>query len=190
MKAINPNMYPKGGYQYKDPDGSVFAADSWAGVIKRVEAYRKRQGKPTDTAHDDVITQACQKNPVLCSEKNLANEAQLRHTSLKSRVLQWLGRVRAVREKSPLTFVSDALHAARCDVCRRCSKNTGMPEGCGSCRVALKALAEDCIGRREISGIVTACIMTGEYLPVATWIDVPTIPNPELPGECWRKRTL
>ena len=109
---------------------------------------------------------------------------------MKSRVLQWLGRVRAAREKTPLIFVNDALHAARVDVCSRCPKNTGLPEGCGSCRAALKALAEDVIGKRALDGRVTACIVLGEYIPVSTWFESPAIPNGELPGECWRKRSL
>ena len=62
MKAINPNMYPKDGYRFKDPDGSWHHGDSWAGVINRVKAYRSRQGKPVDGVHDEVIAQACHRN--------------------------------------------------------------------------------------------------------------------------------
>lgn len=190
MKAINPNIFPKGGYLFKDPDGTVHTGDSWAGVRARVKAYRKRQGKPVDTVDEEVITQACQRNPVLCVEEHPANAEQMKKVSLKGRVLLWLNRVRNVRGKRPLVFVAGDLNAARADVCFRCSKNQGTPEGCGSCRAALKALRDDIIGSRNFDQRLNACGVLGEYLPVSTWLELQAVPDPELPWECWRKRSL
>lgn len=190
MKAINPNIYPKGGYVFRDPDGSRHTADSWAGVIARVKRYRKRQGRPEAGVDEEVVNQACQQNPILCSEVHPANAEQLRRVSLKGRILLWLGKLREAKTKNPLVFVNDSLHAARVDVCSRCPKQAGLPEGCGSCRQALRALAEDVVGRRALDTRVAACSVLGEYLPVSTWIEAVTIPNPELHWECWRKRSL
>lgn len=190
MKAINPNVYPKGGYQFKDPDGSLHVGDSWAGVIARVKKYRHRQGKPTDGIHDEVIIQACQKHPVLCTEINQANIEQTKRVSLKGRILLWLNKVKAAREQHPLTFVSDQLRAARQDVCSRCTQNQGTPDGCGSCRAALRNLRESIIGKRPFNERADSCAILGEYLPVSTWIEVQTVDNPSLPWECWRKRSV
>lgn len=173
-----------------DPDGSKHIGTTWGGVIARVKAYRKRQGKSTETVRDEVIAQGCHRSPSICSEESDAVKEQTRYISLKGRVLLWLTSLRQWKEKHPPRFVGDALHAARSDVCIRCSRNTGMPEGCGSCRAALKALASDIIGSRKSDDRLAGCIVTGEHLPVATWLDSVAIANSELPGECWRKRTL
>lgn len=190
MKAINPNIYPSGGYWFQDPDGSKHVGQSWAGVINAVTAYRQRKGLPVDRVADEVITQACQRTPVICTETSEAIKAQTRYVSLKGRVLLWLTRLRTSKTKEPLVFTNDGMHAARSDVCIRCPKNTGLPEGCGSCRAALRALMEDIVGSRKSDPRLTGCIVLGEYLPVSTWLDQTTVANAELPGECWRKRTL
>lgn len=190
MKTINPNVYPKDGYRFRDSDGSLHVAQTWGGVIARVRRYRLRNNRPEGAVMEEVIAQACQNNPGLCSEEHPANKAAIKQASLKSRILIWLNRMHMHRQKEPLTYVNDPLHAARVDVCSRCPKQTGLPEGCGSCRAALRTLAESVIGSRAIDQRVTACSVLGEYLPVSTWIEQMTIPNPDLHWECWRKRSL
>ena len=190
MKTINPNVFPKDGYVFVESDGSKHVAQTWGGVIARVRRYRLRNNRPEGAVMEEVIAQACQKNPGLCSEDHPANREMVKQASLKSRILIWLNRINARKDKEPLTFVSNDLHAARVDVCSRCPKNTGLPEGCGSCRAALKHLAESVIGSRQLDGRVNACGVLGEYIPVSSWFEQVTIPNPDLHWECWRKRTL
>ena len=190
MKSINPNIYPKDGYWFQEADGSKHVGQTWEGVIARVTAYRSRQGKPIDTVREEVITQACQRTPSICTEESAALKAQTRYVSLKGRVLLWLSRLRDQKEKIPVPFVNDAMHAARSDVCIRCSKNTGMPEGCGSCRAALKALMGSIVGSRQSDSRLGGCIVLGEYLPVSTWIDSIAVANAELPAECWRRKSI
>lgn len=190
MKKINRSIYPKTGYQFTESDGTVLQASNWDGVIMRVKRYRRRQRLPEGNAAQEVIEQACRDNPGICFEESPEYKAQLKKTSLKGLVLLWINAVRQRREREPLVFVGDVLHAARVDVCSRCPKNTELPSGCGSCVAALRALAEGVVGNRQLDGRVHGCIVLGEHLPVSTWIETPTLPNPELPAECWRKRTL
>ena len=192
MKQINPNMYPHGGFYFKEADGTTHAADSWDGVISRVKRYRKRQGKPTDTVDTEVIFQACVRNPTLCVEDNGVTRAKQLEASLKTRVLTWLTRVRRVKEKNSeaLRFVDPGLHDARTDVCIRCPMDKSLPEGCGSCRQALKSLQEEIVGSRQTDSRATACPVLGEYLPVSAWIEQIAVPNDALWAECWRKKTL
>lgn len=190
MMAINPNVYPHGGYWFQDADGSKHTGQTWAGVIARVEAYRQRQGKPTERVAEEVIAQACSRTPNICSEESAAVKSQTRTVSLKGRVLLWLTKMRELKEKIPFVFVNEDMHAARSDVCIRCPKNTGMPDGCGSCRAALKALLENVVGTKGSDKRLGGCAVLGEYLPASTWIDTVTVGNPELPGECWRRRSV
>jgi hypothetical protein len=191
MKQINPNISPHDGYFFRDHDGSTHHAQSWNGVIARVAAYRKRQGKPTDSVAKEVTEQACARNPVLCVEDNGATRAAVQKASLKTRVLQWLLRKKNEREKQELHFIPADLHAARTDVCIRCPCDKSLPgNSCGSCKAALQEMKEAVVGNRATDARITACPFLGEHLPVSTWLDEPAVLNPDLPPECWRKRTI
>jgi hypothetical protein len=188
VKTINPNVYPHGGMYFQDSDGSKHVGQTWPGVIARVQAYRKRQGRPVDTVANEVIFQACNRTPNLCVEDNGVTQAQVKVASLKSRVLQWLAKLREVKE--PRMYVDTGLQMARTDVCLRCPNHQGLPGGCGTCVAALKALKEEIVGTRPFDKRLEACSVSGEYLPVATWLDDPAVANDALPGHCWRKRSI
>ena len=191
MKQINGNMYPHDGFFFKDGDGTTHRGDSWAGVIARVVAYRKRQGKPFDTVPSEVTEQACQRNPVLCVEDNGTTRTEQHKASLKTRLLLWLMEKRRQREAGELRFVSRELHEARTDVCVRCPRDKSMPGGgCGSCKAAVRELKDAVVGPRETDARINACPVLAEYLPVSTWLDEPAVDNPGFPAECWRKRTI
>jgi hypothetical protein len=193
MMQINPNVYPKGGYEFKDTDGAVIRGDSWVGVAARVKAYRKRRGAALGDVDAEVVAQACQKNPVLCSEDNGATRAALVVTTTKSRMLRWLGQQQAAKQKDPgsVQFVSQDLHDAREDVCSRCPKDKALAdEGCGSCRAAREAMKTEIVGKRRTGHNILVCPVLGEYLPVSTWIEQQAVLNDDLWHECWRKRTL
>jgi len=189
VKQINPNIYPKDGYFFRESDGSKHVATSWEGVVKRVTRYRERQGRPVGSVHDEVVFQACHRNPSLCVDDNGTYRVKLQEASLKSRVLRWLSKLREIK-KEGFRFVDQALHDARVDVCYRCPLNKNLPEGCSSCRAALNVLREELVGSRKTDSRVTACPILGEYLPVSTWIDLPAVGNESLTRECWRKKTL
>lgn len=191
MKQINPNVYPHDGHFFKDGDGTTHRGDSWPGVIARVVAYRKRQGRPFDKVEAEVTFQACERNPVLCVEDDGVTHAAQKKASLKTRLLQWLMTKRRQREASELRFVPRELHEARTDVCIRCPLDKSMPGGgCGSCKAAVKELKDAVVGNRKTDSRINACPMLAEYLPVSTWLDEPAVDNPELPQECWRKRSI
>lgn len=191
MKQINPNVYPKGGYFFKDGDGTTHHGDSWKGVIARVQGYRARQGKPTDSVEAEVIFQACLRDPVLCVDDNGATRTEQKKASLKTRLLQWLMTKKREKEAQELRFVEWGLHEARTDVCIRCHLDKSMPGGgCGSCRAAVRELKEAIVGNKNTDQRINACPVLGEYLPVSTWIDDPAVSNADLPGECWRKRSI
>ena len=190
-QSLNPNVYPKDGYLFQDKDGAKIYGQNWNGVIARVVAYRRRAGYEAGDPLAEVIAQACARQPVLCVQSNPVNEAQLKVASLKSRILGWLAGVRARRDAGePPGFVNDAMAQERANICATCPRNTALPGGCGSCNAALKEIRQDILGTRPIDGRLSGCIVTGEDLPVTIYFNQTTVENGELPGHCWRKRTL
>jgi len=190
MKSINPNLYPHDGRFFIDSDGARISGDTWAGVIRRVEGYRRRQGRPVGDVAAEVTAQACQRNPVICTEDNAAYKQELRKSSLKSRVLAWFSAFIHQVQSSPPTFSSENDARNRANVCAGCPLNTALPDGCSSCKAALNEMRKSVIGGRFQDQRIHACNALSEDLNTVVWIEQTTVENPALPGHCWRKRTV
>jgi hypothetical protein len=191
MKRVNVNLYPKDGYYFKDRDGAKIVGANWREVIARVEDYRKRNGFALGNPEQEVHDQACEHNPAYCSEVTEQQREMTRIVSLKGRVLAWLaGKIKS-REKEPLVFVSPQTADARARICRGCSKNTAVSDGCSSCKAALLEYRRNILGsNRPINESITGCVILGEDLSVATFLEEQAVDNSELPAHCWRKRSL
>jgi hypothetical protein len=187
MKTLNPNVYPHGGYYFLDSDGARLFGQTWQGVIARVIAYRKRAGLPPGDPPNEVVAQACQRNPVLCRDDNGLTAVQTKKASLKTRVIQWLNKLKADKWNQ---FVDTQLARDRAQVCAGCPKNTSLPGGCASCKAAVKVLREEIIQKRFQDGRLHACEVLGEDLPTTVHLESQTVDNPELPGCCWRRRSI
>jgi hypothetical protein len=190
MKAMNPNVFPKGGRYFKESDGVTIVGDTWEGIIARVVAYRKRAGLPVGNPKEEVITQACARDPVLCTEERPEYKAQVAIVSLKTKILKWLVFVQGEKDRNALTFV-DPVHARnRAEVCAQCPKNQAIPDGCASCKAALTESRRKILGNRPIDARVNECIVMEEDIPVTSNIDMQTVDRPGLPDYCWRRRSL
>jgi len=185
MKDINPNVHPKSGYKFQEADQSWHVADTWGGVVARVTAYRRRRGVEIGNVHQEVIEQACRREPVLCTEANAATQTKLREASLKTRTLNYLNSLRGKQH----SFVDDKLARDRAAVCAGCPLNIPLNEGCSSCRESLKALRQDIIGDRHRDGRLNSCAILGEDIQTALSLDSQTVVNGELPAHCWRRRS-
>ena len=187
MKAVNPNLYPSGGYVFIDADGVSIRGDSWPGVIKWLKNYRARSGQSSGDPEKEVMAQACKNNPALCTEESEAYRVQLKESNLKSRVLGWLQRILALPEKR-FVFEHDARN--RTGVCASCPFNKALPKGCSSCRAAVEESRKNIIGGRSQDSRAESCTILGEDINSAAWIEQVADANPDLPPHCWRKRTL
>lgn len=190
MKKVNPNVYPKDGFWFRDKDGARIAGDTWAGVVARVISYRKRAGYPPGDAEAEVMAQACERNPILCTEDSGAHAELLRKASLKSKVLAWMALARSHKKENRIDYVPAELAQARADICAKCPLNQSLQEGCHSCRQALQEMRNEVLGRRRTDTRLNACLELGEDLPTAVHLERESVVRPELPDHCWRKRTL
>lgn len=184
MKTINPNIYPNGGYYFKDSDGARIFGDSWKAVISRVTAYRQRRNASVGDVVAEVMAQACQRNPDLCVD-SVHPSMYTKRQPLKSRVLTWLNRLKGEKDRR---FVEDEVMKQRAAICSKCAQNQELPGGCASCKQAMKSLREEVLGRRFTDGRLHACAILGEDLPTSVQLDSQTVEDGELPAHCWRKR--
>ncbi len=191
MKRVNPNLFPKDGHFFKESDGTTIRADSLAGVVVRVVAYRRRAGYPPGNPAVEVVEQVCSRNPGICSDDSgHSQELEVRKTSLKSRVLSWMALARTHKAQGRIEYVDATTAVARAQVCAACPFNTSLQEGCSSCRQAQAEMRKEVLGRRVLDSRLNGCLILGEDLQTAAHLERPTADNGELPGHCWRKRTM
>lgn len=188
MMRIKANVYHD--RKFKEADGTLLVGNSWNGVIARVRLYRKQNNLPPGDPEAEVHAQACARMPSLCSETDGGVTIKaVRDSSLKTRVLAWFAGIRG----HPQPMVDSAVAAQRATVCKQCPMNTALPEGCLACRHALAELRKAVLGSGRAGDAALThrgCSVLGFEPATAVWIDSPTEPNAELPGFCWRKRTL
>lgn len=189
MKTINRNIYPKDGYFFVESDGSRLFGDTWSGVIARVAAYRARAKLPPGDPANEVINQACVRNPGICHDTSDVTVQQTLRVSLKGRVLKWMNSQRQIPQDAR-RFVSEELRRARVAICAGCPKNEPLPGGCASCKAALKELRAEVIGKRPVDGRLNACSVLGEDLGSSSNLDLIAVEDGALPGNCWRKKTI
>lgn len=192
MLRIRVNIFPKGGYRFRESDGTIIVGDSWRGVTVRVAAYRKRNKIPAGDPAREINDQKCQSDPSACFRADDGvNAAAIKVTNLKSRVLQWFSGIRKVGKRGITDFASAELAAQRANVCASCPQNQSLPQGCSSCLAAVKELRTDVIGGRAADGRLTArgCNILGAELATQCWLDLVTVENSDLPSCCWRRRS-
>jgi len=187
LNTLNPNVFPKGGYYYLESDGARIVGQTWSGVVSRVANYRKRAGLPPGNPEQDVVDQACSRDPGICRNDNGVRIHQTKRASLKTRVLQWLALAKAHNE-SP-NVPPETAHA-RANICAACPMNTEIGGGCASCKQAIGEARKEILGRVRPDHRLHGCAETGEDNQVAAWLERPTIDNPALPAHCWRKLTI
>jgi hypothetical protein len=191
MKKINPNLYPKDGHYYKESDGTTIRADTWPGVVVRVAAYRRRAGYAPGNPAVEVVEQACSRNPVICNDdSNNTYEMAVRKSSLKSRVLGWMALARTHKAQGRIEYVDAQTAVARAQICAGCPFNQSLQEGCASCRQAQAEMRKEILGRRPLDARLNGCLVLGEDMQTAAHLERETTENAELPGHCWRKRTI
>jgi hypothetical protein len=187
---MNPNVFPKSGYMFQERDGTRIFGQTWAGVVARVARYRQRANLPPGDPQGEVVAQACQREPSLCQDDNGQNQAFLQRASLKTLVLQWLSQLRGRAERNEIEFVEDAVSRSRADICAKCRHNQPLPDGCASCRAVLVEMRRTVLGKRYIDGRLHECAALGEDTPVSTHLEAQALDRPDLPENCWRRRSL
>lgn len=190
MKRVNPNLYFPSGYIFKEADGTLLKSSGWRSLYAKVAEYRRINRLPAGDPENEVQRQACDRSPQLCFESEPSvpkprTEKQHKE-SLKAAMLRSMSEMARRVEKNEVSFVPDALAAARADVCRRCPAQTDVGGGCGSCKSAIKGLAKQIRGKHpELPGV--GCSIFQVHTPSIAYLDDPGVRRDDLPPECWRR---
>lgn len=192
MKKVNPNLYFPSGYVFKEANGTLLKASSWRSLYAKVKTYREVNRLPAGDPENEVQAQACARAPQLCHEDvpstPVPRTEKQRKDSIKSAMLRSMSEMAQRVSKKEAEFVNDGLAAARADVCRRCPMQVDVGGGCGSCKQAIRGLAQQIRGKHpELPGV--GCSIFQIHTPSQAYFDDPAVRRNDLPPECWRKAT-
>jgi hypothetical protein len=191
MLKLKPNLYPSGGYVFRDSDGVKFTGNNWNAVIRALKEYRTRNKKPPGDPVREITEQACSNQPSLCFDDQ-GRAAPPIQVSLKAKALKWLYEFHKRLESEKLAFVTTEEAASRAAICRGCPSNVSMGvSGCSSCKQSFTEFRKNILGgaRVQHSG-VKGCGVLGVDLITAVHLDEIRVDNPNLPVNCWRKKAL
>lgn len=192
MLRINLNLYPKDGYFFTERNGSRIVGESWKDVFAKVKAYRERNDLPEGRIEEEVLAQACSRNPHLCySDQGTPVQPAGRpgNETLRSRVFNWLEGMVKARASGPLRQVSNGLAAQRAEICARCPFNVQFGETCHACQIALNEYRGKLIEGKIVDRRLGGCSQLGCDLLTAILLDEAAIRSDQLPANCWRKAT-
>lgn len=190
---VNPNLYPKNGYRFKERDGSRWKGRSWADVIKQVTAYRERRGEEPGDVRAEVMAQACANNPNLCvdtSPRQIVTPAAGFAGTLFQKVSNWLSHlVQRLRSKE-LRLVDRQEAARRAAICAQCPRQMGIPTVCGACLTQLSNFRRAILqGEAPVNAGLNGCTALGEDTQVSVHLELDPVDNDEQPASCWRRTT-
>lgn len=192
-RIFNENMYPDGGWWFRDSDGVKHTGSSFRALLKTVRAYRERAAIEIGDLEVEVVNQLCARNPGYCREEPQrvapAPSGAPRNaiSTLAQKVSSWVSRRFADRRMGRLKKVTASEAKRRAQICAKCPKQTAFPSTCGGCKENVNRLAAEAVANETLDRSLQCCSVLAEWTPASVWVDSPPEPNPDLPNECWRK---
>jgi hypothetical protein len=136
----------------------------------------------------EVMAQACQRNPRLCHEEHDPTRPKP-PVPLKSRVLRWLYDMVQRKAQQPINLVAGEVVRQRAEVCAVCPRNKALGvNSCAACKQTVKAHREAIFeGKVQFDGRLGGCEVLGTDLASFVSLDQDRIDNEALPAHCWTK---
>lgn len=187
--VFNPNLYPTGGWFFKDANGVRHTASGFNALINTVTQYRHRNGFPLGDPYAEVTAQLCSRAQNFCKDSNqvAVPPGGRVPAHLGQKLLDRLGAL--VREKrfGRIKKVPDAEAQRRAEICANCPKQTALPLTCGACITDVEKMRRGVLERDPIHQGIQACIVWQDDLQTAVHLETGGSDHSELPSFCWRR---
>ena len=188
---VNPNLYPKNGFRFKERDGSRWKGRSWADVVKQVTEYRRRRGEEVGDVRAEVMAQACANNPNICvdnSPRQIVTSKAGYASTLFQKVSNWLAQLVQKLQRKQLTLVDRQEAARRAAICAVCPKQLGIPTVCGACISQLSNFRRAILqGQPPVNAGLNGCSALGEDTQISVHLELEPTVNDDMPAACWRR---
>lgn len=187
--VFNPNLYPSGGWFFRDASGVKHTANGFNALVTAVVQYRQRNGFPLGDPTAEVTAQLCSRTPGYCKDSNqVAPPPGGRVPAhLGQKLLDRLSAL--VREKrfGRIKKVSDDEAQRRANICAQCPRQTGLPLTCGACITDVEKMRRGILDREPIHQGIQVCRVWQDDLQTAVHLETGGSNHSDLPDFCWRK---
>lgn len=190
--VVNPNLYPSStGYRFKEKDGSVHRGTGWENVIKRVTAYRERNGFLVGDVRSEVMSQACVGNPGICiddSPRQIVPRKAGYASTMFQKVSSWLYQLVQQLQRGNLPLVDRPEAARRAAICAACPRQMAIPTVCGTCLAQLASFRRVVLqSQAPVDAGLNGCAALGEDTQVSVHLNLDPVTVHEQPDNCWRR---
>lgn len=191
IPALNPHVYPDGGFKFRDADGVTFQEGSLGDLVEAVRAFRVRHGKPMGDVGAEVMAQICARSPQSCrvDQDPTATRVAIASVRFGSRVVRWIGLVVDAMSTKPIPLVGKAEAERRAQICKECPRQAVWRTGCLGCDGTANRLALSVRMNKETasSGKLLACEVLSEDTRTSIWLAQKPAASKDLPENCWRR---
>lgn len=187
--SINPNIFPKDGWVFRDANGTPHRSTSLRLLIATVTDYRKRNGFPVGSPEHEIVSQICSNNSGICKDASAPPPSVAIGGSLGAKILDWMEHMIADKRAGRLRRVSNEQAMRRAQICARCPRQSQHPTTCSGCLANLaKTRVALLDGRVPIHQGISACSIYRVDVQTQVHFEI----GPEVfggtPAECWHRK--
>lgn len=186
MRDFKSSVFPPNGYVFRDRDGLVHQADSWAQLEAKVAEYRARNRMDPGDVHEEIVTQVCAGVPALCHDIQ-PFVMQKSGNEFNWHVVQWFTHAAGYRRLGQWNRVPDAEAARRAAICSKCPMQRALNASCGACITSINGLRKAILGQEPKHKNLSPCAVKWEDTQTTVHIDIAPDADPNFPAHCWRR---
>ncbi len=191
---FNENLYPDGGWYFKDSDGVTHRGSSFKSLINTVREYRARNKFEAGDPEVEITTQLCGRNPGYCNDttpripepKSVRLKSSVSH--LGQKVMSWMTFMIQEKRRGRISRVPQSEAKRRAGICARCPRQHAFPLACGACKLSVKTSERGLLDNQApVHDGIETCSILHEQTSTSVHFNLPSSDNPELPENCWRR---
>ena len=185
---FNMNLYPPSGYVFTERDGTRHKGGSWKDLTAKVERYRALKGEPITGVWDEIMRQVCRTHPSFCGTVETVERRPGHSLTFNQRILEWLGRLLALKRQKKVATVSDEEAERRAIICSTCPKMKALSRACEACLVSVNRARKILRDEKPLNmEHLHPCDALGEDVPSSVYLNLPPSTVEGLPEHCWRR---
>lgn len=187
--TLNPNLWPDGGWWFKDAEGTKHKASSLSKLIETVIKYRQRRAQDIGNPSLEVLTQICGRNRGFCKDTSGPNPIpESPDGNLMAKILNFMGWLIQEKRLGHIRLIDRNVALARANICARCPRQRGLPTSCGSCKASVATSRRGILdGQDPVHAGISVCGALQEDVCTVVHLAVPQRQDESLPAECWRR---
>jgi hypothetical protein len=189
MLSFNPNLYPDGGWWFKDAEGTKHKANSFDNLVKTVIEYRQRRAQDVGNPTQEITVQLCGRHRGFCKDTHPPGPMpETPNGNLMAKILNFMGWLIQEKRLGHIRLIDRNVALARANICAQCPRQRALPTTCGSCKSSVATSRRGILdGNDPVHQGIAVCSALEEDVCTVVHLAVPQRHDETLPAACWRR---